>query len=482
MKSFISSLVLIISIQINVSATPLLAASISNYPLKYVYAFRCFGDSLIFIDSLKTDEKGKFNFAQFSSKGIYRFNLPSNQWFYVLSTGSAATLGKEAGRQVEENIEIKTVYRFDMFNNLASDSLEVIKSDENKLFYKFQRAQKQATVANFVLKEMIRLYPLQDPFHKVIENEYFERYKAMDELLKESSHSPSAQLIINAYYQPMNPDWKGPDDWRDSVIATHYFDYFHPSENGEFYMNTSILPEKIDNYFDLFSFLMRVNRETNTDYEKKIKNAADEFLKHTQADHSVHEFCLKYILKKLDKRKMYDAMFSVYDKWVYQAVSGDCSQTYPSLNQWREKISVLRNVQIGNAAPDFEVVSGKMNMYQIPADYTLLVFWASWCPHCTLEIPKIKKAVEDFQNSHKEKSVITLFISLDNDEKAWKDFVEKNSLGSNIHLCDLKGWQGRIVRQYNVFATPSMFLLNKDKKIINKPESEEQLNFVLSKQ
>lgn len=461
-----------------------ISGNIKNYSNKPLYLYKCFGDSLIFIDSIKTDEKGRFT-AYFqksfnpeknnSGIGIYRFNLISNQWFYLLSPLSQRG---EAGNEVK----IKTVYRFDMFNNWATDNMEVIKSEENKMFYKFQLAQKKINLANYVMKEMMRLYPLHDPFHKVIEKEYLQRYKALDDLFGEVNKNyphTSSVKVINAYYQPVNPDWREADNWSDSIIAAHYFDYFHPED--EFYLHTNILPEKIDNYFDLFSFLTRVNRETVSDYEIKIKTASDEFLKHTVSNPSVHEFCLQYILKKLEKEKMLDALYSVYDKWVVNASAGDCVQSNPALNKWREKVSVLRNIQIGSKAPDFEVVPGRVNLYNLPADYTLLVYWASWCPHCVDEIPKTKKAIEDFQNANKEKSLASVFISLDNEEKVWKEFVEKNGLGSYIHLCDFKGWKGGIVKRYNVFATPTMFLLDKDKRIINKPENTEQLKVFLLK-
>lgn len=460
-----------------ISAQGTLTATILHYPNTYVNAYGCYGDSLIFIDSIKTDERGRFTLDfknSFNSKdpisdfAIYRFNLLRNQWFYIINDG--------------KEIEIKTVYRFDMFNNWASDSMEVVKSEENKMFYKFQIAQKQINLANYTMKEMMRLYPLHDPFHKVIENEYLQRYKSMDELFLEVNKKyPDifSVKVINAYYQPVNPDWREPDNWRDSIIAAHFFDYFHPED--EFYLHTTILPEKIDNYFDLFSFLIRVNRETSSDYEKKLKTASDEFLKHTVSNSFVHEFCLQYILKKLDKEKMLDTFYGVYDKWVVNARAGDCEQSNPALNKWREKVSVLRNIQIGSKAPDFEVVPGRVNLYNLPADYTLLVYWATWCPHCVDEIPKTKKAIEDFQNANKEKSLASIFISLDNDEKVWKEFVEKNGLGIYIHLCDFNSWKGEIVKRYNVFATPTMFLLDRDKKIIYKPENTPQLKIFLLK-
>lgn len=439
---------------------PELTATISNFPQKYVYAYRCTEDSLAFIDSVKTDDKGKFVFKKFSEEGIYHFLLYRNQWFEILYDGNP--------------VEIKTVSDFDMFNNRAADNAEVIKSEENKLFFRFQKIRKELSVANAFLLEMMRLYPLQDAFHPEMEKEWNSRYDEMEklclEVLQKNPKSRSAK-IIQAYRQKYNPDWKQPDDRRDSIIAAHYFDYFNPAD--KFFLNTNILPDKIDSYFRLFSSLLRVKRETVSDYERKIKTAADTFLSHTKADTSVHAFCLNYILRKLDRDKMNDALFSVYDKWVFKGNAGDCRQASPMLDKWREKINILRNIQVGSVAPDFELTPEKLYLSQIKADYTLVVFWASWCPHCMVMLPALKDTVAAFSKKIQAsgKNFMVVAVSLDTSSVQWQNFVKENKLLSFFNYSDLKGWKSEVVKKFNVFATPSMFLLDKDKKIIGKPET-----------
>ena len=467
-----------------------LRGTIRNYANQPLYIYKCGvypaiggSDTLLLVDSTLTDKNSMFAFSilklvvsevepsfnpinnSSANGGLYRINLPRNQWFYIINDGKP--------------IELKTVYRPDMFNNWATDSMQIIKSDENKWFYKFQEKQKLINVANYVMKEMLRLYPRTDPFSKIIENEYLQRYRAMENLFKEADKQVPNSLtmkVLKAYYEPVNPDWKQPDDWRDSIRAAHFFAYFNPCD--EFYWNTNILSEKADNYLNLFSFLFRIHRQTQSEFEENIKKASNDFLTHTTGNEKVHLFYLDYFLKQLSQEKMYDAFFSVYDTWVNNSAY-DCEQSYPSLNKWREKASILRNIQIGSLAPDFEIMPQKLNLYQIPTNYTLLVFWATWCPHCTSEVPKVKEAIKEFLEEHKDKTLSAVFVSLDTDEKTWSEFVVSHNLGNYLHLCDFKGWKGEIVKKYNVYATPTMFLLDKDKKIIAKPETAEQLiNFL----
>ena len=44
-----------------------------------------------------------------------------------------------------------------------------------------------------------------------------------------------------------------------------------------------------------------------------------------------------------------------------------------------------------------------------------------------------------------------------------------------ITSCDLKGWEGQAARDYYVFATPTMYLLDADNKILVKPLSPGQI-------
>jgi hypothetical protein len=43
----------------------------------------------------------------------------------------------------------------------------------------------------------------------------------------------------------------------------------------------------------------------------------------------------------------------------------------------------------------------------------------------------------------------------------------------------MKGWESRAVMDYYIYATPTMFLLNKDRKIIGKPLTVDELKGLL---
>lgn len=505
--------------------------NILNYQNQAIYIYKCYCDTLLFIDSVKTDSKGKFVFSftdyrlpvtlnaaegqnPNSDIGIYRFNLPHNQWFYILNDGKP--------------ISIKTVYQFSAFYNVATDSLVVLKSEENKNFYEFQHLQQKFNIANYWLLQMMRLYPLPDPFHKKIEDEYFSRYKAMEQFVKSSLRyfaKPSANSAVKkintenlkfytnsmatkialAYFQPVNPDWKQPDPWRDSIIAAHYFDYFNLADS--FYIHTNILPEKMDLYLALRTNKRDAFGQPVKD-EMLYATAAQDFLDTVIAGQArtpviarakpeaILTFCLNYLLKKFNKEHKETAFLYLCDQYL-KPKEGDCETEKNQFNWAREKAGKLRNIAIGSIAPDFELEKGKLSLSTLQSDYTLLLFWATWCSHCTQAVTEIKKAVEQYQNPNvtliepalsgsrnkgpNSKSFIVVAVSLDTDSIQWQKFVVENNLFSFLNFSELKGWKGEVSKLYNVYATPTMFLLDKDKKIIAKPITAEELKIVLTK-
>ncbi|OFY85984.1 MAG: hypothetical protein A3F72_09815 [Bacteroidetes bacterium RIFCSPLOWO2_12_FULL_35_15] len=456
---------------------PVVNGTVVNYPNQALYLYQCGvypdkggSDTLLLLDSTFTDKNEEFAFSDkaFSktqnfgknNEGLYKIVLQRNQFFYILYDG--------------HSIEIKTFYQPNTFYNIATDSLVVIKSDENKRFNEFQHLQQQINIANYWLLQMMRLYPLPDPFHKQIEDEYFSRYKAMEQFVKKTSkeHTP-AGLIAKAYYQPILPDWKQPDPWRDSITALHYFDYFNPAE--PFYLHTNILPEKLERWLSLPLNNTPTSLETLQQKEEKIQRAADEWMQKAKSNQETFEWSLNYLFKILEKQKQYDAMYYLYDKYV-QNKSSDCESPV-AYKLLREKMSVLKNIQIGSTAPDFVIMEGKLNLYQLPSDYTLLLFWATWCPHCLEEVPKIRDAVKQINGelSKKGEKIMVAAVSLDTDKEQWQQFVNEKKLLSFINFSELKGWKSESVKRFNVYATPTMFLLDKNKKIIAKPETAEEL-------
>ena len=97
-------------------------------------------------------------------------------------------------------------------------------------------------------------------------------------------------------------------------------------------------------------------------------------------------------------------------------------------------------------------------------------FWASWCGPCRLENPNMVKLYQDF----KDKGLTVMSVSLDEKKDKWTEAIQKDGL-KWLHLSDLKGWKGEIVKLYNIDGVPTIFVLDENNRIIAKNLRGEKL-------
>jgi len=60
-------------------------------------------------------------------------------------------------------------------------------------------------------------------------------------------------------------------------------------------------------------------------------------------------------------------------------------------------------------------------------------------------------------------------------KKFWLNFIKNKNLNHWINASDLKGWEGKTAVDYFIYATPTMFLVDENKKLIEMPKNVEEL-------
>jgi thiol-disulfide isomerase/thioredoxin len=119
--------------------------------------------------------------------------------------------------------------------------------------------------------------------------------------------------------------------------------------------------------------------------------------------------------------------------------------------------------------PNYGTNNFPQKLSNIESDYILVIFGASWCPQCTGELSQILLLYKKW----KALSVEVVFVSLDEDEKLFKSFA---GVFPFISLCDYKKWVSPFVKDYHVFATPTIYLLNNKLEILLRPNSVKQVD------
>ena len=106
---------------------------------------------------------------------------------------------------------------------------------------------------------------------------------------------------------------------------------------------------------------------------------------------------------------------------------------------------------------------------EIKSNYTVVLFGASWCPNCVEEINQLLPLYEKW----KTKGLEIVFVSLDTDKESYKKYTEKLPF---LSFCDYKKWDTKPAQDFAVFASPTFFLLDNNRKIILRPNSVKHLD------
>lgn len=141
-----------------------------------------------------------------------------------------------------------------------------------------------------------------------------------------------------------------------------------------------------------------------------------------------------------------------------------------------EKLALLA-VEIGRIAPDFSWNESdktiKLSTLKDAEQY-VLVFWSTSCSHCLREIPQLHTYMKN------KATIKVIAFALENDAFVWETYTKTNLPGWH-HVLGLKKWENEIARTYQINATPTYFVLDKNKKIVAKPNEIKEVKEYLEK-
>lgn len=118
---------------------------------------------------------------------------------------------------------------------------------------------------------------------------------------------------------------------------------------------------------------------------------------------------------------------------------------------------------IGNPAPNFTYPDTKGKLVSLTDFLGKVVYldiWSSWCGPCIREIPFAKELEEQL----KEEDIIFLYLSIDENEDAWKKMVTEKEL-KGVHLISKGTFNSNVSKLYNVFGIPKYLIIDKQGNI-----------------
>jgi len=197
---------------------------------------------------------------------------------------------------------------------------------------------------------------------------------------------------------------------------------------------------------------------------QQLNQSTDKILASLKSKPELKQNIAEYLFNLFEKRSLFES-----SEHIALAMLND--DTCQLNDKYKALFEQYRKMANGRTAPNIELHTAKSeNLYNLKSKYKLVVFGASWCSKCVEEIPKLKAFYADWNMKH---NLEIIFVSLDTDKNEYINFTKDFPWLSS---CDFAGWETKAARDYCVFATPTMYLLDANNTIKIKPISADQVN------
>jgi thiol-disulfide isomerase/thioredoxin len=241
----------------------------------------------------------------------------------------------------------------------------------------------------------------------------------------------------------------------------HFFDNI--DLNDERLLRTPLLYARLDAFFS--SVLIQAPDTINKEIDKLIKKCS--------GNHKVFQFISVYLFNHFRESEIMgqDAVMVKIADDIYLSGKADwVSKEFK--DDLRKQVDLMRPNLIGKKAENLVMDSYNgifVSLYDVEKDFTILYFWEPNCGHCQEATPKLKV----YYDKPKDYSLEVFAVCTTSDKAKWTKYIEDNK------LTWINGWDPKRSSHfdyyYNIQSTPTVYILDKNKKIIAKKLGVEEI-------
>ncbi|MBN2861815.1 MAG: redoxin domain-containing protein [Bacteroidales bacterium] len=416
-----------------------------------------FGDKQYITDTVILDKNGYGNFTgqETLAQGIYMIVLPGKKYFEILVSE-------------DQRFAVSCAYR-DYFNTLKFSGSEI-----NNDFIEYQKkwsVMQQTASANVKRlqsnkqnKDSVRILTARQNILEADMKTYLRRVAS-------DNQTNLLGILVKSMIPIEVPDFqvpsavKNPDSvrWikRYMYNKDHFFDNIDLTDDR--LLRTPILQARLDAFFG------NVVIQSADSINKEI----DRLIRKCESNPKVFQFISVYLFNHFRESEImgHDAVLVKLADDIYLSGKADwISKEFKE--DLQKQVELLRHNLIGMKAENLVMDSDKgifVSLYDIEKEFTILYFWEPDCGFCKEYTPKLR----DYYNKSRNNGVEVFAICTISDKAAWSKYIEDNKLSW------INGWDPARSTHfdfyYNVQSTPMVYILDRNKKIIAKKISVDDI-------
>lgn len=409
------------------------------------------GFNTYLIDRVKVDNKGEFTLSYADKdRGMgYLVSGEDRPFIVVLSDDTLELKGETLGN---------------------AQTIQIIKGEENQLFgqYATEHPRREQALSAWIYLE--RIYTQDSLF--AIHNTPRQAIEIEKQRIREQDSTFLANLSTDMYVSWFLPVRKlvssvstiaqyRTNEIPGAIAAFREMDY----TDTRMY-KSGLLRDALDSHVWLIENSGRPLDSVFVELNISIDHIVENLLQDEQKFNEITE----YLFELLEQRSLFGSSEYLAIKLLNET---SCTLDADLANQMEQ----YRKMKKGNIAPDFTFPEHTFipphlkasSLKDIASDYKVVVFAAGWCGHCRQELPEIAKVY----NKWKDQGVEVILVSLDETQQEFDSFAGDFPF---VSVSDFQKWESPIVKDYHIFATPTIYLLDKDLEIILRPHSVKQMD------
>jgi peroxiredoxin len=465
MKRFFSSLVLFL-IACTAKSQYQVTLQTSNYKSGLAYLTYYYGKNINVEDSALVNSKGiaVFKKNQKLQPGIYSIVFPGKnklvdflvdkEQFITIKADTADLINKTIVTGSKENAFFQQYQKFIVLKGkqlqAEQHAYNNSKTKADSLLHEnnYQKFNKEL---NQYRENIIKQYP---------QSMLAVLFKSMKEPGFAIAHPVTKQDSIANYEFYKKHYWDGISFMDDRVIRTPFF-----------------LP-KVEKYF----------RDILVPSADTIIKEADYLLLLARTNTEMYKFLLNWLTDEYmyPKYMGQDAVFvHLFEEYHSKGVSNWLNEK--QLIAISNRAYMVMSNLIGDKAADLDMVdsTGKpCPLYNVNAEYIVVCFWDPTCSHCREEVPRLDSL---YRAKWKQQGVKIYGVLSENEKEKWLKFIQENNLKDWIHVYQTEETKKAITdsqrpgykQLYDITQTPTLYLLDKEKRIIAKKLTLQQMDDLL---